>query len=61
MSTAERKKQEKQGLSPDAAVMERLTQLERKIDALCRYLLPPTGQYAAPEITRCRPIRRYRR
>jgi hypothetical protein len=30
--------------------MERLTQLERKVDALCRYLLPRTGQYAAPDV-----------
>jgi hypothetical protein len=50
MSTTERKGQEKQAPSPDAAVMERLTQLERKVDALCRYLLPPTGRYAAPDV-----------
>ena len=50
MSTTERKRQEKQAPSSDAAVMERLTQLERKVDALCRYLLPSTGQYAAPNV-----------
>lgn len=50
MSTTERKNQEKQGSSPDAAVIERLTQLERKVDALCRYLLPRTGQYAAADV-----------
>jgi hypothetical protein len=40
----------KQALSPDAALMERLVRLERKVDALCRYLLPSTGQYAPPDV-----------
>jgi hypothetical protein len=48
--TTERKKQEKQGLSTETAAMERLAQLERKVDALCRYLLPSTGQYAPPDV-----------
>jgi hypothetical protein len=30
--------------------MERLTQLKLKVDALFRYLLPHTGQYAAPDV-----------
>jgi hypothetical protein len=50
MTTAERKKQDEQGSSSDAAVIERLTQLERKVDALCRYLLPHTGEYASPDV-----------
>ena len=50
MSTTERKRQEEQAPSPDAVVMERLTQLERKVDGLCRYLLPCTGQHAAPDV-----------
>jgi hypothetical protein len=36
-------REEKQAPSSDAVVMERLTQLERKVDALCRYLLGRTA------------------
>jgi hypothetical protein len=35
MRTTEQKKQEKQAPSSDEAVIERLTQFERKVDALC--------------------------
>ena len=50
MSMTEGKRQEKQAPSSDAAAMDRLAQLERKIAALCGYLLPLTGQYAAPNV-----------
>jgi DNA-binding GntR family transcriptional regulator len=30
---------------------ERAGLMEKKIDALCRYLLPPTGPYAPPGVT----------
>jgi DNA-binding GntR family transcriptional regulator len=33
------------------SLAERLDLMEKKLDALCRYLLPPAGRYAPPGVT----------